>query len=87
MLTELDLEEAGITSVVWTTGYRLDYGWIELPIFDELGFPRQAGGASEVPGLFFLGSLWQRNQASSTLFGVGLDARRLAALMGLPSVA
>jgi putative flavoprotein involved in K+ transport len=87
VLAELDLEQAGIATIVWTTGYRLDYGWIELPIFDELGFPRQAGGVSEVPGLFFLGSLWLRNQASATLFGVGIDARRVAAAMGLPAVA
>jgi putative flavoprotein involved in K+ transport len=87
VLTELDLRRAGITSVVWTTGYRLDYAWIELPILDELGFPRQVDGASEVPGLFFLGSLWQRTQASSTLFGVDVDARRLAVAMGLPAVA
>ena len=73
--------------MVWTTGYRLDYGWIEPPVLDELGFPRQVDGVSEVPGLFFLGSLWLRTQASSTLFGVGIDARRLAAAMGLPAVA
>ena len=86
-LAELDLERAGITTIVWTTGYRLDYGWIDLPIFDELGFPRQVGGVSEAPGLFFLGSLWLRTQASSTLFGVGIDARRLAGAMGLSAVA
>jgi putative flavoprotein involved in K+ transport len=87
VLAELDLERAGITTIVWTTGYRLDYGWIELPIFDELGFPRQVDGVSEAPGLFFLGSLWLRTQASSTLFGVGIDAGRLAAAMGLPGAA
>ena len=39
---------------------------------------------TEVPGLYFLGLLWQHNQASATLFGVGLDARHIAAQMGLP---
>jgi putative flavoprotein involved in K+ transport len=87
VLAEIDLERAGIATIVWTTGYRLDYGWVDLPIFDELGFPRQVGGASEVPGLFFLGSLWQSTQASSTLFGIGIDARRLAGAMGLRAVA
>jgi putative flavoprotein involved in K+ transport len=82
---DLDLEAAGISTVLWTTGYRLDYGWIDLPIFDEQGFPRHRRGVSEVPGLYFLGLLWQHTQASATLFGVGLDARHLAAQMGLPN--
>lgn len=80
---ELDLAAEGIATVLWTTGYRLDYRWITLPVFDALGFPRQVDGATEVPGLSFLGSLWQRDQTSATLFGVGRDARALAARMGL----
>jgi putative flavoprotein involved in K+ transport len=81
---ELDLAAAGISSVLWTTGYRLDYDWIEFPIFDAMGFPRQNRGATEVPGLYFIGSLWQHNQASATLVGVDLEARALAERMGLP---
>ena len=71
--------------MLWTTGYVRDYGWIAAPIADELGFPRQRAGVSELPGLYFIGSLWQRTQASATLFGVGTDARELAAAMGLPA--
>ncbi len=82
--TDLDLDEAGISTIIWTTGYRLDYRWIDLPIFDEQGFPAQRRGVADVAGLFFLGLLWQHTQASATLFGVGLDARYLAAQMGLP---
>ena len=81
---DLDLRRAGITSVLWTTGYVRDYGWIEAPITDELGFPRQRNGVAELPGLFFIGSLWQRTQASATLFGVGGDAIELARAMDLP---
>ena len=81
----LDLAAEGIASVLWTTGYVRDYGWIAAPIADELGFPRQRAGVSELPGLYFIGSLWQRTQASATLFGVGTDARELAAAMGLPA--
>jgi putative flavoprotein involved in K+ transport len=83
---ELDLAAAGISTVMWTTGYRLDYGWIDLPIFDEQGFPRQRRGVSDVPGLYFLGLLWQRNQLSATLMGPANDAPHLAATMGLPAV-
>ncbi len=81
----LDLAGANISTVLWTTGYRRDYGWIDAPITDELGFPRQVGGVAEVPGLFFIGSLWQHSQASATLFGVDTDARELARRMGLSS--
>jgi putative flavoprotein involved in K+ transport len=83
VLPELDLAAAGISTVIWTSGYALDYGWIDLPIFDAQGFPRQRRGVTEVPGLYFLGLLWQHTQASATLFGVGLDARHIAGEMGI----
>jgi putative flavoprotein involved in K+ transport len=64
--------------VIWTSGYRLDFGWIELPIFDEQGMPRQSRGISEVPGLSFLGLPWLHDQASATLYGANRDAAYLA---------
>jgi putative flavoprotein involved in K+ transport len=86
VVREFDLAAAGISTVIWTTGYRLDYRWIDLPILDEQGFPRNRRGVSEIPGLSFLGLLWQHNQASATLFGPTQDARHLASEMGLPDV-
>jgi len=83
LVSELGLADAGISTVLWTSGYRFDYGWIEYPIFDAMGFPRQRRGVTEVPGLYFIGSLWQHNQGSATLFGMDLDARVLAERMGL----
>jgi putative flavoprotein involved in K+ transport len=83
VIDELDLASAGISTVLWTTGFRRDLTWIDPPITDELGFPRQVRGVTEVPGLYVLGSLWQLDQASATLFGVARDARVLAGLMGL----
>jgi putative flavoprotein involved in K+ transport len=83
VIEELDLAGAGIGTVLWTTGYRPDYGWIEPPITDDMGFPRQVRGVTEVPGLYLLGSLWQHDQTSATLFGMPRDARVLAARMGL----
>jgi putative flavoprotein involved in K+ transport len=80
----LDLRDAGISTVIWATGYRLDYSWLAMPILDEYGFPRQRRGVSEVTGLYFLGLLWQHSQASATLFGPRLDAPHLVAEMGLP---
>jgi putative flavoprotein involved in K+ transport len=85
VLEGLDLVRAGITSVLWTTGYRLDFGWIELPIFDEFGYPRQQRGVTEIPGLYFAGLLWQHNQLSATLIGALAEAGHVAAQMGLPT--
>jgi putative flavoprotein involved in K+ transport len=75
---ELDLAADGVSSILWTSGYAMEYGWIDLPILDEMGFPRTTRGVSEVPGLTFIGSLWQFNLASGNLIGVAMDARHLA---------
>ena len=77
-MTELDLRAEGISTVLWTTGYAPDYGWLDLPVLDEFGVPRQVRGISEVPGLTFLGLLWQHNQASANFVGVEADADYLA---------
>jgi len=74
----LDLAAEGISTIVWTTGYRLDYGWIDLPIFDEYGSPRHDRGMTEVPGLAFIGLAWLLDQGSATLWGVKRDAADLA---------
>lgn len=83
VVDELDLAGAGISTVVWTTGYRLDFGWIDLPIFDEFGYPRQRRGVTEVPGLYFVGLIWQHTLVSATLLGVALDVAHVAGQMGL----
>jgi putative flavoprotein involved in K+ transport len=82
-LTELDLERAGVGTVLWASGYRMDYGWIEPSVFDDLGFPLQRRGVTSIAGLHFIGSLWQHTQASATLFALDLEAHALAARMGL----
>lgn len=75
---ELDLAGAGISTVLWTTGYAPDYRWLDLPILDEFGMPRHVRGVSEVPGLTFIGMLWQLNNASANFSGVDQDAAYLA---------
>jgi putative flavoprotein involved in K+ transport len=84
-IERLDLVDADVGTVLWSTGYRPDLSWIEPSITDEMGFPRQVRGVSELPGLSFIGSLWQHDQTSATLFGMPRDARVLAARMGLIS--
>jgi putative flavoprotein involved in K+ transport len=86
-ITELDLAREGISSVLWTSGYRLDFSWIDLPIFDAQGFPGHVRGVTDVPGLYFLGLPWQLDQISSTLFGVARDAAHLAERMDALQVA
>ena len=75
---ELDLAAEGVSTVLWTSGYRLDFGWIDMPILDEQGAPRHVRGVTEVPGLTFLGLPWQRNQGSATFFGLASEATYLA---------
>ena len=76
---ELDLATAGIGTVLWTTGYRPDYGWLDLPILDEFGVPRHVRGETEVPGLSMIGALFQHDNGSANLIGVERDAAYLAA--------
>jgi putative flavoprotein involved in K+ transport len=80
-LTQLSLEREGISTIIWATGYGLDYGWIDAPLLDELGYPRNMRGVAEIPGLFFLGLLWQHSQASASLVGPGLDGPYLLEIM------
>ena len=75
----LDLARAGIGTVLWTTGYRPDYTWLDLPILDEFGVPRHVRGVTEVPGLTLIGALFQHDNGSANLIGVHRDAGYLAA--------
>ena len=75
---ELDLAQADITSVVWSTGFRRDHRWIEAPVFDGRGYPMHWRGATSVPGLYFLGLPWQHSWGSGRFEAVGRDAEFLA---------
>lgn len=77
-LFELNLAAAGITSIVWATGYALDFGWIKVNAFDEKGRPMHQRGVAEFPGLYFLGLSWLSRRASAFIWGVWHDADYLA---------
>jgi putative flavoprotein involved in K+ transport len=77
-VTELDLAAEGISTVLWTSGYRLAFDWIELPIFEDSGMPVHERGVTNVPGLTFLGLPWQRGMGSANLIAVVQDAEFLA---------
>ena len=76
--TELALDREGVTTVLWAGGFRPAFSWIDLPIFDELGFPRAARGVTDIPGLAFVGLPWLHKRKSPLLLGVGDDAAHVA---------
>ncbi len=80
--TEVDVLKEGIGTVIWTAGYRPDYGWVHVPVFDGMGFPIQVDGRSSVPGLYFVGVPWMRKNMSPILYGVGQDAEVVARQIG-----
>jgi putative flavoprotein involved in K+ transport len=68
-----------VTNVIWSTGFRPDYSWIELPLEYEDGYPRQYRGAvASLPGLYFVGMLFLHSFSSMLIIGVGRDAKRVA---------
>ena len=77
----LDLASAGITSIIWATGYAFDFGWLQAGAFDMRGHPLHERGVSPVPGLYHLGLPWLSRRASAFIWGVWHDAAFLAGLI------
>jgi putative flavoprotein involved in K+ transport len=73
-----DGSELEVDAVIWATGYRPDYSWIKLPIFDEHGRLRHRRGVTDVPGLYFLGLTWQYTRGSALIGWVKDDAEFIA---------
>ncbi|MCB0564698.1 MAG: NAD(P)-binding domain-containing protein [Phaeodactylibacter sp.] len=68
-----------VKNIIWCTGFITDYSWIDLPIFDDFGFPvHERGVVQDKPGLYFIGMPFQRTLSSSLLLGVGRDAGYIA---------
>ncbi len=77
-IRHLDLTAKKITSVVWASGFRYDFSWVQLPVFDDAGEPVQTRGVTRCPGLYFLGLRRMYTLNSAILSGVGRDAAHLA---------
>jgi len=75
---ELNLKAANITSIIWATGYRFDFNLVQLPIFDEDGYPIQQRGVTPQPDLYFVGLPWLDMMKSGLLMGVGAHAEYIA---------
>lgn len=80
-ITELDLESANITAIIWAIGYTFDFSLVKLPITDEDGFPIQQRGVTSYPGLYFVGTSWLSRRNSATLPGVNEDVEYIIAHM------
>lgn len=74
----LDLGKAGVTAIIWATGFVSDYSWLQVDAFDETGKPKHERGVASEPGIYFLGLPWQSRRGSSFIWGVWHDASFLA---------
>ena len=74
----LDLGEAGIGSIIWATGFQLDFGFLDIPVLDPWNYPRHIRGITEYDGLYAVGLPWLTGQSSALLTGVGRDAAYIA---------
>jgi putative flavoprotein involved in K+ transport len=74
-ITSLSLGEAGISTILWATGYSVDFSWLKGNAVDANGHPVHKRGVSAEPGVYFLGQPWQTRRGSSFIWGVWYDAR------------
>ncbi len=74
----MDLRAAGIRTVLWATGYRPDYSWLQVPVLDRKGRIRHDGGVVDAPGMYVMGLPFLRRRKSSFIAGADNDARDLA---------
>jgi putative flavoprotein involved in K+ transport len=75
----MDLASGEIKTIIWATGYRPDYSWLEVPVLDRKGLLRHDGGVVAAPGLYLMGGVFLRRRKSTLIDGAGDDARDLSA--------
>lgn len=75
----VDLARGDVKTVIWATGYRPDYSWLQVPVLDRKGRIQHDGGVTNAPGLYTLGLPFLRRRKSTLIDGVGDDARALSA--------
>ena len=77
-ILKLNLKDELVTTIIWATGYALDFSWLQADAFDEKGRPAHERGVTKIPGLYFLGLPWLSRRASPFIWGVWHDAEYLA---------
>lgn len=70
----LDLEASGIRSILWCIGFKTDYSWLDVPVFNGRGYPLHTRGVTTQPGVYFIGLPWQHTWGSGRFSGVAKDA-------------
>jgi putative flavoprotein involved in K+ transport len=75
----LDLEDSNVRTIIWATGFRPDYSWLDVPVLDRKGRIRHEGGVVDAPGMYVLGLPMLRRRKSSFIHGIEDDARELMA--------
>jgi putative flavoprotein involved in K+ transport len=75
----LDLAGGEIETIVWATGFRPDYSWLDVKVLDDKGMIRHDGGVIHSPGMFLVGSPFLRRRKSSFIDGARVDAQELIA--------
>jgi len=75
----MDLTIGEVKAIIWATGYRPDYSWLEVPVLDRKGRLRHDGGVVSSPGMYLMGTQFMRRRKSALIDGAGDDARDLSA--------
>jgi len=79
----LNLKQAGINSIIWATGFVLDFSWLKVDAFNNKGQPEHQRGVSKEPGIYFVGLPWLSRRGSSFIWGVWHDAKHIADQIGI----
>lgn len=77
-ILSLDLAAHGVSTIIWATGFTVDYRWLQVDAFDDKGKPSHQRGVSSEPGVYFLGLPWLSRRGSTFIWGVWHDAKFIA---------
>jgi len=77
LIDRLDLRQAGVSSVIWCTGFDANWDWVKVDVFDERGLPQHRKGITVSPGLYCIGFPWLSKRKSGILYGIPEDAARI----------
>jgi putative flavoprotein involved in K+ transport len=80
-LTQLNLKEAGVSTIIWCTGFTADFSWIDLPVTEANGKPVHHNGEAPAPGIYFIGFPWLSKRKSGVLLGIDEDAQHISELI------
>ena len=77
-ISSFGLKETNINSIIWTTGFKGDFSYLKLPVFNDDGILKHTEGISDIEGLYFLGLPWLRKRKSGIILGIKEDSEFIA---------